>query len=1066
MHLLQATLLPLPGLPEELYLRIRNWRNRPVQRMPNAGADLGIPLEEGDVLSTDTFFGAFHSGFWKAHAEIDDVAVVVGFRGRGKVRVFEDTGQRKVLLCEQSLVGPSTQRHMIRFRTADLDTGLNGPAAFSRIHIEIEAQKSSEVQSIDYVTQKAALREIRLSIGISTFNDPGSQIASLLPGLVRLAERDPAFGSIHLVNHGPSFTQPAMLAALASHVVRLAAPAGPEAPGGLAQTLATARAAPEGATHHLVLSDDGLVDERLIQRARRFLDYATSDVVLGAAMLDGLRPTRLFGAGAVLAVDGQLRWRGESTDLATLGGLRKVNAPDRVEYCPWWLCVLPLASAAETPLPPGPYLRGDDYAYGLDQQRRGIPSLCLPGLAIWRTSALTLPKRDGQSLIRQDLASTDDLANRFLPAHRSPGLRRSDAESGQLHLLQTTLFPGEDMPEVLYLRATPPRRRGGFVLGSSASGTPVVRVDPGDILSTDTFFGAFYRAYWHSYTAVRDLAVVVELAGAARVRVVEDAGRGVTVVAESKFQSAAPRRFLIDIQPSDIQLRPDETEARPSRLFVEVEADETTDVYAIDFVTPHAPKRRATLSIGLCTFNQEIYFARTLSRVAGLAASSDAIRAVHVVNQGAPFKSEAIRALLDAPKIQAIEQRNLGGCGGFTRSLVEELTNPAPASHHLMMDDDIVLDERMIARALRFLDYTDREIALGAGMLDSLRPHIMYEAGAFLRVDNSIRAYCHNVDLSDAGQLWHFNTPVKTDYNAWWFCILPVERSRKLALPAPVFIRGDDFEYGQRLARDGVPTVTLPGIGVWHEPFYAKPSGWQEYYDLRNRLIFGATYGDKVQQLSPLDVIGMITDATLTHNYMAAELRMKAVQDFLRGPKALFDQDPAEVHENVMALAKRNAPEKLDASWKQRPLNPRPPRPGSLRNLVLDQVISTLRTGFGPLRRNRNVVLLDAEAHPGNTAGQSYVLTNGPRSFHLRFVPKRFRMWSLMLRAGLMAPRYKARRTSAGAVWAANIATYRSHDWWAATFRHPPADNAGSVANTPAPVSNAPAAPQNNMEKS
>jgi galactofuranosylgalactofuranosylrhamnosyl-N-acetylglucosaminyl-diphospho-decaprenol beta-1,5/1,6-galactofuranosyltransferase len=1069
MHVLQTTLLPKSDLPEALYLRLTNPRRRPTLPLPSAGAELGIPLEQGDILSTDTYFGSFYRSYWKAFTSVGDIAVVVGFCGRGKVRVFEDTGNDTLLLCEYDLQASKPQRHLIRFRTAGMDTGLARGAASSRIHVEVEAMGASDVQSIDYVTETAAPREVRLSVGISTFNDQGGgaegRIATLLPAIVRLAESDPAIRPVHLVNHGAAFSQSDLMAALASPVLRPASPAGPAAPGGLAQTLAAARAAPEGATHHLVLADDILLDERLIQRARRFLDYATSDVVIGAAALDLEVPTRLGGIGAVRAADGQLRMKGQGIDIAAAGGLRQIDRPSRVDYCPWWFCILPLSPAATTPLPQGPYLRGDDYAYAVEQDQRGISSLCLPGLGIWRAGVLALPQHGAAEPAPPGRDGGDDLANRFLPANRTPGMPRSAATPGRLHLLQTTLFPGEEQPEALYLRAVPPRRRGDLVPHRTLSGKPAIRLDPGNILSTDTFFGAFYRAYWHNYTSVRDVSVVVELAGCARVRVFEDAGQGAALLTEESFRCTTPRRFLINLRPSDITLRPGETTNRPSRLFVEVDASETTDVAAIDFVTPDEPARRATLSIGLCTFNQELYFARTLRLVAGLAAGSDAIRAVHVVNQGAPFKSEAIRALLTAPKIHAIEQRNLGGCGGFTRSLVEELASPAPASHHLMMDDDIVLDERMITRALRFLNFADREIALGAGMLDSLRPNIMYEAGAFLRANNSIHPYCHNVDLSDPGQLWHFNTPAKTDYNAWWFCILPVERSRKLALPAPVFIRGDDFEYGQRLARDGVPTITLPGIGVWHEPFYAKPSGWQDYYDLRNRLIFGATYGDKVRQLPALDVIGMITDATLAHNYMAAELRIKAVKDFLGGPQALFDHDPEAIHEGVMVLARRHAPEKLDASWKERPLTLRRPRPGALRDLVLDQVKSTLRTGLGPLRRGGNAVLLDAEAHPGTTGGQSYVLTNGPRSFHLRFVPRRFRMWGLMLRAGLLAPRYKARQASAGAAWAEHIAAYRSPDWWATTFRHTSADKAGSTATTPPPVPDTASIPGKLTEK-
>jgi len=617
-----------------------------------------------------------------------------------------------------------------------------------------------------------------------------------------------------------------------------------------------------------------------------------------------------------------------------------------------------------------------------------------------------------------------------------------------MHVLQTTLFPTPGLPEALYLRAHNPRWPRAVSPITTAEGKTHVALAGGDILSTDTFFGSFYRAYWQAYTAVRDIAVVVHFRGRGKVRVFEDAGKGVVLLCQYDLDTPGLQRHLIRFSPVSLDSTLFGGEPT-SRLFVEIEAKRTGEVHGIEFGTPEAPLRAASLSIGLCTFNQEVYFARTLTRIAGLAAASDAIRAVHVVNQGAPFKSGLIRNLLVAPKIHGITQRNLGGCGGFTRSLAEELAAEAPASHHLMMDDDIVLDERMILRALRFLVYADRDIALGAGMIDSLRPTVMYEAGAFLRNDNTIHPYCHNVDLADSAQFWHFNTPVKTDYNAWWFCILPVEQARALALPVPVFIRGDDFEYGQRLARAGVPTVTLPGIAVWHEPFYAKPSGWQDYYDLRNRLIFGATYGDKVRQLSLAHVLGLITTAILTHNYASAELRMRAVTDFLLGPDKLFARDPEAIHQGIMALARRDAPEKLDSAWQQRPLTPGKPRPTTMRGLARGQLVSLLRTGLGPLR-HRAAVLIDADAHPGNTAGTSYVLTNGPRSFHLRFTPRRGRMWGLMARAAVLAWRYRRGRTAAGVAWMQGIAAYRAPGWWAGTFG-PTTSGPTAIPDLPSP---------------
>lgn len=603
-----------------------------------------------------------------------------------------------------------------------------------------------------------------------------------------------------------------------------------------------------------------------------------------------------------------------------------------------------------------------------------------------------------------------------------------------MHLLQETLGPRDRATEHLYLRLVNAR---GDTLSTRASireagvgEALALPLERGDTLSTDTFFGAFYRAYWRDYTDVETLALAVDLEGEARLHVWEDTGAGVRVIRRERLRPRWRERFLLELPGVRQEARVFDAD-RPSRLFVTLQALRPSRLHGLDYVTETAPKREARLSIGLCTFNQEPYFARTLKRVTALLDAEPRVVRAWVVNQGKPFESEEIRALLQHPKVTGIPQRNLGGCGGFTRSLAEAM-EAGESTHHLMMDDDIVLDERMIARALRFLDHAARPIALGAGMLDALRPTVMYEAGAFLSEDNRITPYCHNVDLADPGQLSHFNDPVKTDYNAWWFCTVPLEEARKVALPAPVFIRGDDFEYGQRLARAGVPTVTLPGIAVWHEPFYAKPAGWQAYYDLRNRLIFGATYPEKVRQLSLAHVTGLMTTAILTHDYRAAELRMKAVEDFLAGPEALFARDPEALHGEVMALARAHAPEVLEGEgWKRQPPSEGRRAPVSMKGLAFWQLVALLRTGLGPLRTGARPVFLDRDAHPRNTAGRAYVLTNGPRSFHLGFTPDRGRMWRLMARAARLAWRYRAGRGAASRAWAQGIARYRAPEWWA-----------------------------------
>lgn len=54
-----------------------------------------------------------------------------------------------------------------------------------------------------------------------------------------------------------------------------------------------------------------------------------------------------------------------------------------------------------------------------------------------------------------------------------------------------------------------------------------------------------------------------------------------------------------------------------------------------------------------------------------------------------------------------------------------------------------------------------------------------------------------------------YNLPM--DYNGWWYCCVPLAEQFR-GFPLPVFIHGDDIEYGLRF--DG-NIMTMNGIGVW-----------------------------------------------------------------------------------------------------------------------------------------------------------------------------------------------------------------------------------------------------------
>lgn len=943
---------------------------RPLALPPSGHA---LDLAPGDRFDTDGIAGAFPLGLWHRLAGALPLSVAVETSGPARLRVIERRAGSLRILVEAELPAGTTSLDL-----PGLDSDEAGAIPVRRLHVELKAREACRITALALRTDAAPRRALQLWL------PPAAE----------------------------DLTRTLAAALQADDPITLS-------PGDFATALAAAPAK-DRAQIALALQPGLTADPVAILRALRLQSFATTLPLLTAALIDPDRPLILAEAGRRLSSQaGGYRPSGAGLALDRAKGVDALAGLAMPDDLPWRLALVPLQGLAPA-LPAGTANAGlRDLAPQATRALRaqGVAAHLHPSLiALGPAEAVFAP--DGTLPLADLPPAIPDRTGR-------PGL------TGPLHLVQPLLPPPADRPSALYLRLSPPRRGDALSLGWGDAG---LALEPDDVLSTDTFFGCFFRGYWLAQTGVDRIAVAVDFSGKATIRIFEDSGAGVFPLQETTVEALHGRRVLLEplCLPDPGQHGP-----RSSRIYVEVLALTPVLLRGIDVLSDVGPERRATLSIGLCTFNQEAYFATTLDRLTRLADRLPSTLRIHVVNQGKPFASPAILKHLENPKVHLIDQRNLGGCGGFTRSLVEELAEASPASHHLMMDDDIVLDERMIERALRFLDYARSDIALGAGMLDSLRPSVMYEAGAFLRATNTIEPYCHNVDLADPGQLWRFNAPVPTDYNAWWFCILPVERARALALPAPIFIRGDDFEYGQRMARAGIPTITLPGIGVWHEPFYAKPSGWQDYYDLRNRLIFGACYGDRVSQLSLAHVAGLITTAILVHNYPSARLRLKAVADFLKGPRALFGQDTEALHTQVMALAKADAPERLGADWKTMPLAPPgPPKPVSMRALAVEQARALLRNAVLP-HRGGEEVLLDAEARPPRVAGRRYVMTNGLRSFHLRFTPRRGAVWGLTARTVALLLRYRSRRGAVGREWATSIATYRDPAWWQAHWDKP-----------------------------
>lgn len=411
-----------------------------------------------------------------------------------------------------------------------------------------------------------------------------------------------------------------------------------------------------------------------------------------------------------------------------------------------------------------------------------------------------------------------------------------------------------------------------------------LRIPGGVKVSFDAYFNCFYENYWLHNTDLEDVALHLDLQGKGVVSVFRQSAQGPTyLVRRQPYDLGDVDSVVIDVT------RDSGFSHGPGRLWFEVEAEHDTMVVDGSWTTP-SQGRDVVASVVFCTFNREAYLARILRALASNHRVHREIARVIVVNQGEPFDLEDL--LPDAApdlarKIEIIEQANMGGCGGFTRGMLETFDDP-DLTHFILLDDDIKLHSESLYRGIQFLRHAHDDVVVGGHMLDLVNPNNLYEAGA--KLDPAIaepRPLLHGLHLK-ADNLEEFLDMPSVDYNGWWFFGASTAVVTDVGLPMPSFIRGDDIEFGVRLKRHGYRTVAMPGIAVWHEPFYLKLGNWQFYFEVRNRLAMLSLHGNGDIAALKRHWRRVFTRDAMLARYHSCEFMIAGLRDYLAGTDQVF----------------------------------------------------------------------------------------------------------------------------------------------------------------------------------
>jgi len=525
------------------------------------------------------------------------------------------------------------------------------------------------------------------------------------------------------------------------------------------------------------------------------------------------------------------------------------------------------------PVPAGAGLPGSDVDLGgadsaAKQSMRVVQRVVFPGadLDVVPLYVETNPERGAAELAAELLA--ESLGNRdpVPPAPTAMGVATGETQSVIRFGVGLPAHPAE---EIL------PRR--------SAAISENARV------SFATYFNAFPASYWRRWTTLDSVTLRIRVAGECAIILYRSAAKGHSFPVET------------------IHVETDEPETVERKLplapFIDggwywfdiVAGPQGTTLIKADWAAASdAPAGR--LSIGFTTFNRPDFMVEHLRTLGTATEVFDLLDSVYVIDQGTshvadhPDYADAAKKLAD--KLRVIQQGNIGGSGGFSRSMDETL-RAGESDYLLILDDDITLEPESILRAATFADLALKPTIVGGHMFSLYDRSVLHAFAESIAPGKWWWETSPNTKARhDFGRRNLRNTPwlhrrAEADYNGWWMCLIPTKIIKDIGLAIPVFIKWDDAEYAVRAGRKGYPTVSMPGVAAWHIPWLDKNDAldWQAYYHIRNRVIVALLHSPRKRggRLAAESGERQLQNL-LSMQYSTAALRLLAIEDVLSGP--------------------------------------------------------------------------------------------------------------------------------------------------------------------------------------
>ena len=496
----------------------------------------------------------------------------------------------------------------------------------------------------------------------------------------------------------------------------------------------------------------------------------------------------------------------------------------------------------------------------------------------------------------------------------------------QNHIVQKLLInDGEMLPDELFYR-------GQYHL----AGDHLV-VPEKEAVSFDTYFNAFPAEQWNLLTDIQTVRFRFSLIGEGTLELWKTERGSSHLFA--KFPFAYTEEKVLETESFRLQTIGDYV------FFKITAAQSQVEIISGEILSDTPAKNSVHIACCFCTFKREREIRRNVQNLLEGIRKQNSILDnqvdIYIADNGHTLSPSDLD---QSDHVFLYDNKNYGGSSGFTRCLIEAcIRKPGEYSHIILMDDDAVIKDYVLERTamlLSFLKPEYRDHMIGGALLSVQKPWLQAENGA-VYTNRGIVLNGDKTDLRDFSNVILNQEPVADiNYNAWFYACMPSAFIDEHNLPLPLFIHGDDIEYGLRFNHK---ILRMNGICIWHPDPAASRRPYLSYYDRRNYSIIEAINdpsmnAGKYRYTEWKKMLGLLAQ----YRYEDAWYGIWGIRDFLKGIDAFKELDPEQLNQTVLRWKKQPVCQISDGEFKKilRPqMWHKPSRVKRLANLVLPAVI-------------------------------------------------------------------------------------------------------------------------------